>query len=49
MVKNDGLVTKDLLKTELQKIREEITTMKDEILGELKSMREDDFAHQFQR
>lgn len=45
MAKNDNLVTKQFLKTELKKQREEITTMKDEILDMLKAMREDDFAH----
>lgn len=48
MVKKDNLVTKKYLGTELKKLRGDITGMKDTIMNELKAMREDDAAHQYQ-
>lgn len=59
MVKKDNLVTKDFLKRTISDFRDEVKAefgkmrnenfeMKDKILGEIKAMREDNAAHQFQ-
>ena len=47
MATKNGLVTKLYLDKRLDKFKEELYQIKDEIIGEIKKMREEFNAHQF--